>query len=180
MPDTLTPQERALIDAALAAGRVTVVPRGVSGLPLPVMDPASGHLRYAQPQGWVAARDARLMRRAHVPVDRETADEIVALRLHAVRPRDIAARLKIEARIVHMVCRAARKSGVVFPEAGIGRPASDARARQARVAALFSAGQSYSEIAEAMGLTRGQVAGLLARGRANGEAGPAVGDRDAA
>lgn len=33
MADILTDEERALIDAAVAAGRVTVVPQGVSGAP---------------------------------------------------------------------------------------------------------------------------------------------------
>jgi hypothetical protein len=36
--DIITPADRALIDAAIAAGRVRKIPRGVSGI-----DPATGH-----------------------------------------------------------------------------------------------------------------------------------------
>ncbi len=45
---SLSPQDRALVDAAIAAGRVTVVPRGASGIPLPVWDPKVGDLRYPE------------------------------------------------------------------------------------------------------------------------------------
>lgn len=44
--NALSPQDRALIEAAVAAGRVTVVPRGVSGLPPMVWDGEANALRY--------------------------------------------------------------------------------------------------------------------------------------
>jgi hypothetical protein len=64
MADVLSPEDRALIDAALAAGRVTVVPQGVSGLPVYVCDPATGKLVTGLGhEGWRAARRAEGVRK---------------------------------------------------------------------------------------------------------------------
>jgi hypothetical protein len=78
MADVLSPQDRALIDAALAAGRVTVVPRGVSGLVAYVCDPATGKL--VRDDGSAAAPSAKVRRRS---VDPRAGQR--AARLHKLR-----------------------------------------------------------------------------------------------
>lgn len=54
MPDDICAQDQALIAAALAAGKVQCIPRGVSGVPLPVYQ-KSGHLTDGPAAGWRAS-----------------------------------------------------------------------------------------------------------------------------
>jgi hypothetical protein len=77
MADVISPTDRALIEAALAEGRVTRVLRGVSGLPGYVCDSQTGKLICERPQHWrdqlaaaarTHARARRLQRAAAAPV----------------------------------------------------------------------------------------------------------------
>jgi hypothetical protein len=83
--DLITPDDRLLIDAAIAAGRVRKIPRGVSGI-----DPATG-------QGWqkigaaMLANDRRAKRLSRceeqqpVPVARATTSEGINKQIRAMR-----------------------------------------------------------------------------------------------
>lgn len=117
MADALTGQERALIETALRSGRVTRIPRGASGLALPVWDADAGQLRY-QDQGFARAQfnsgNARnaAMARARVASANKWASSPEAAAVRARRGRvaglvargfstaQIAARLNISQDIV--------------------------------------------------------------------------------
>ena len=62
MSDPLTPEERKLIDNAIAQGRVTIVPEGKSGKPRYIWDKTSNKLK-TDPTGPQVTFDGRPLRR---------------------------------------------------------------------------------------------------------------------
>lgn len=151
----LSPQDRALIDAALAAGRVTVVPRGVSAIPLPVWDEklqrlvmpdAAGGWRAQIAAGWRGARGGRPSH-PDVVARRERVAALhgqgltVAQIMEATGLPDSLVRLDLS----NLKLRA-HPARVVAAED-----------RRARIAALAWAGQRTAQIAEALGLTAERV-----------------------
>ncbi|MBN9067521.1 MAG: hypothetical protein J0H60_14010 [Rhizobiales bacterium] len=83
--DIITPADRALIDAAIAAGRVRKIPRGVSGI-----DPATGY-GWQQIGAVMRANDKRAKRISScekpqpVPVARAATSEGIDKQIRAMR-----------------------------------------------------------------------------------------------
>jgi DNA-binding CsgD family transcriptional regulator len=147
----LFPHERAMIDAAIAAGRVTVVPRGVSGIPLPVWDDKLNGLRMPDgaaayraqvSAGWRGARNgrpshpdvtARRERVAALHADGLTVAQIIAATgLHDSLVRLDLATLKLRAHPARVVA---------------GTEVRD------RIGALVAEGRQTAEIAGIVGLS---------------------------
>lgn len=103
MPDVLTVAERAAIDAAVAAGRVRKIDRGVSG-----------ECEYQPRAGYVSAgprngnAHARLLRKAEIEARRV---RIIALRRDGLTQERIAALLGVHAQTVVVDMRALRLTG---------------------------------------------------------------------
>jgi DNA-binding CsgD family transcriptional regulator len=178
MADVIQPADRALIEAALAEGRVTRVPRGVSGLPGYVCDSQTGKLICERPQHWrdqlaaagrTHARARRLQRAAAAPVKgaaspaepklETKAARIKAALLRGDAPGVVAEAVGVKTHYVYMVATQMRKAGQLPPHA-------DLSAQRVRVLELHAEGLSFGEIAQRMDMTRHQVAGLVARARA--------------
>jgi DNA-binding CsgD family transcriptional regulator len=179
MADVISPTDRALIEAALAEGRVTRVLRGVSGLPGYVCDSQTGKLICERPQHWrdqlaaaarTHARARRLQRAAAAPVKgaaspaepklETKAARIKAALLRGEAPGVVAEATGSTAAYVYNVATRLRKAGHAMP------PRADFSAQRARVLELHAEGLSFGEIAQRMDMTRHQVAGLVARARA--------------
>jgi transposase len=168
MPDALTPSERALIDAAVAQGRVTQVPRGASGLPQYFCDPATGKLVTGLGQGWKDVAKARGMRmsarrrrlNAAPVVVPAIEDRIEAAFKRGDLPRAIAKDLGVNSLKVYRVIHALRRKGRLPPV-----PAASAALTGERLAQLHDSGLTYDVIATRFGVSRNTVAGKIRRFR---------------
>jgi transposase len=170
MPDALTPSERALIDAAVAQGRVTQVPRGVSGLPQYFCDPETGKLVTGLGQGWkdvakargirMSARRRRLNAAPVVVPAPAIEDRIEAAVKRGDAPRAIAKALGVNSYKVYRVIHALRRAGRLPPV-----PAASAELTGERLAQLHDSGLTYDVIATRFGVSRNTVAGKIRRFR---------------
>lgn len=146
--NTLSKQDRALIDAALAAGRLQVIPRGVSGIPLPMWDAKVGDLRFPDgaermraqvSAGWRGARNGRpshpdvLARRARVAELHAQGMTVAQIVAAADIPESLV-RLDLSNQKLH-----AHRADIAA--------AAD---RRAQVKALAEAGKQTLEIAQAL------------------------------
>jgi hypothetical protein len=180
MADTISSDDRALIAQALAEGRVTCVPRGVSGLPQYVCDPETGRLTTGMSDAAIRAsqkaRASRIWARRKrlqiaaiaapkaddaAPGVSKKADQMRALLLDGLTPAKVAAQVGVETSYVYAIRSAMRASGQLPP----GRPKAAFPALRAQALALFESGLSYAQVAERLGTTRQAVAGLVRRGR---------------
>lgn len=100
MPDKLTNQERQLIDEAVSAGRVTVVPQGKSGISLEAvswMEQLDQHWKQANARlKWLNAAAGELAANRHVkgyrsPQSIEMDKKVAKLLLTGMTQRQIAA-----------------------------------------------------------------------------------------
>lgn len=173
MSGALSQKDRALIEAALAAGRARVIPRGVSGRPYPVWDgarlvdapddPGTADPRQVRRQTWAARQ-----RRARAGSRRA---EILALTAEGLPVAQIAQRLGVADRTVRACLQDAGVPINRLPRAALSalgravasrRPENPAIAvRRATVAALYQQGETVAAMCRATGAGEGAVRGDL-------------------
>jgi transposase len=184
MPDVLSPIERQLIEAALAAGRVTQVPRGVSGMPI---EGVSWRDRGPEKMRMVkrAERLAKAKEREEAPdqihAEKPAATVKAAARVKPARPvqREVDARVQAaQARLAaarafaektptvremakHLgmsedyTHRYCRKNGIALQLKPRSAERMAATAqRDAQIRELAAAGRSAREIADVLGVSR--------------------------
>lgn len=180
MADVIAASDQALIEAALAAGGVTRVPRGVSGLPQYVCDPQTGKLVTGHGESWKDVSRARGMRmsarrrrmraaapgavaspveKAPPPITTTLAVQIRDGLLNGETPSALARRVGTSKRYVCMIAKRLRTTGLL-------PPLTDPVDRSEQVVALHEAGLSFSQVAERLNMTRSQVGGIVSRARA--------------
>lgn len=149
--NALSREDRALIDAALAAGRVTVVPRGVSGIPLPVWcDKANGlrfpdgaeRMRAQVSAGWRGSRGGRT---AHPDVTERRA-KVADLHAQGMTVAQIVAATGQSDSLVRF------DLGALSLRAHPARVVAGKEVR-ARIAALLAENKQTAEIAGIVGLS---------------------------
>jgi hypothetical protein len=182
MADSICPTDRALIAQALAEGRVTRVPRGVSGLPGYVCDPQTGKLVSEAGAAWKDVAKARGMRRsarirrlqAAVPASpvadatavqeqggASKADRLRALLLAGHAPPVIAVSVGVATSYVYAIRKELRESGALPPP-----QRRDFAALRRHALALADSGLTLAQIAERLGTARAAVGGLVTRAKA--------------
>lgn len=123
----ISAEARALIDQAIAAGRVTRVEQGVSGMPGYVYDPKQNQIVLRDP-AVRAVRQSEMFRDGAVALNAKRREARIARQAQAVRLRDegwsndrIAEALGVNKRtVVDLLGRARREAETVAAAAGEG------------------------------------------------------------
>lgn len=102
----MTPEERKLVDDAIAAGRVRYIPHGVSGLD-PAAPPTFG--RHYRPAGKVTQQPRReIVRRARSDRSKEINDQLRTLLTQGLTYRQMGERIGLAPSAVYNRCQMIR------------------------------------------------------------------------
>ncbi len=149
----LSPSDRALIDAAVARGAVTHIPRGVSGIPLPVWDGTK--LVSGQPNALKKANDAFWRRKRVDPALAERRRKLCELFAQGKSDKEIAEALGIA---LSSVKKDRKRAGLkrdrvkAQPKPKIKAP-RPSQGKRDEALALYQGGMKPADIAALMGMT---------------------------
>jgi len=153
MCDEITKAERALIDAAIAAGKVQEVALGVSAFPTPVW---TGHkLEYATPEDAAMFKMRRLVFGAAPSAKIATRRaKVIEMHKSGMTPKQIAAEL---GETIDLIQRDIRQAGL-SPRQGIDREWI-----KSEVARMHAEGMRRQDVADALGLSNSSLRRVLVK-----------------